>query len=69
MELNDYVTDELVKIMQDNKGVNLPRLMLQYQDLMRPRLVWDLDKDLTREDIFEMREKVIKHMKERYQVK
>ena len=69
MELNDYVTDELVKIMQDNKGVNLPRLMLQYQDLMKPRLVWDIDEDLTREEIFEMKKKVIKHMKERYSIK
>lgn len=66
MELDDYVIDELIKIMEHSKGMNLPKLMLEYQDLMKYRLRWDIDKDLTREDIFEMKKKVIKYMNERY---
>ncbi len=66
MELNDYVVDELSKIMEHHKGINLPRLMLEYQDLMKSRLAWRVDEDLTREDIFEMKKKVIKYLHEVY---
>jgi len=63
--LENYI-EEIDYIKEHSKGTTLPRLMLQYHALMKHRLSWRIDDEVSREDLFKMEERVLNYLRGLY---